>query len=196
MTELDSVLPPTFTTKTARTLGVHPRDLYAWRDGGELQELSRGVFRRADAPPASYPDVLAVAYRAPEAILCCLSAAAVHDLTDEMPAAVQVAVPKRGHSPVIDYPPTVIFRFEQAAFDLGLSRFDAALGEPVRIYDPARTVVDLMRFRHRFGEAVAHGAMHRALAARSARPAEILDYAGALNVFGPVRTALDIASAR
>lgn len=196
MANPEVALPPTFTTKTARSLGVHPRDLYARRDSGELQELSRGVFRSADAPPASYPDALAVAYRAPEAIVCCLSAAAVHDLTDEMPPSVQVAVSKRRHSPEIDYPPTTIFRFEEAAFELGLSTFDAAEGEPVRIYDPARTVVDLMRFRHRFGDALAHAALHRALAARSARPALILDYAEALNVFGPVRTALDIASAR
>ena len=48
----------------------------------------RGVFRRVDAPFASYPDLLAVAYRAPRAIMCCVSAAAVN-LTDELPAAVQ-----------------------------------------------------------------------------------------------------------
>ena len=42
-------LPPTFTTDQARALGVHPRELYAWRDDEAVLELSRGVFRRADA---------------------------------------------------------------------------------------------------------------------------------------------------
>jgi hypothetical protein len=51
--------------------------------------LSRGVFRQADAPLASYPDFLAVARRVPRAIVCLVSAAAVHDLADEIPAAVQ-----------------------------------------------------------------------------------------------------------
>ncbi|MBD0324413.1 MAG: type IV toxin-antitoxin system AbiEi family antitoxin domain-containing protein [Aldersonia sp.] len=46
-------LPATFTTATARASGVHPRELYRWRDEGEVFALSRGVFRRADAPPAS-----------------------------------------------------------------------------------------------------------------------------------------------
>ena len=87
MKELDESLPSTFTTETSRAHGVHPRDLYAWRDGGQIIELSRGVFRRADAPPASYPDMIAVAHRAPRAIVCCVSAAAIHELTDEMPAS-------------------------------------------------------------------------------------------------------------
>ncbi len=39
-------LPPTFTTRTARAFGLHPRELYRMRDEGELLELSRGVFRQ------------------------------------------------------------------------------------------------------------------------------------------------------
>lgn len=54
-------LPATFTTKTARARGVHPRDLYRWRDDGDIIELSRAVYRRADAPQATCPDLLAVA---------------------------------------------------------------------------------------------------------------------------------------
>jgi hypothetical protein len=96
------------TTAQARRMGVHPRDLYLWRDRGEIVELPRGVFRRGDAPPATYPDQLAVAYRAPQAIVCCISAAAVWDLTDELPAAVQVAVRKSAHPPHIDQPPTTL----------------------------------------------------------------------------------------
>ncbi len=53
MKELPERLPSTFTTRDARSLGVHPRDLYAWRDSGEIFELSRGVFRRGDGPRAS-----------------------------------------------------------------------------------------------------------------------------------------------
>jgi predicted transcriptional regulator of viral defense system len=188
-------LPDTFTTRTARARGVHPRDLYAWREGGEIVELSRGVFRRVDAPPASYPDLLAVAYRAPRAVVCCVSAAAVHDLTDALPVAVQIAVPTRDRPPQIAYPPTEVFRFDQDTFELGLSSVDAAPGERVRVYDSARTVIDLMRLRHRLGEPLAHAALHRYLRRRDARPAQLLRLAAALDVYGPVRLALDVASA-
>jgi predicted transcriptional regulator of viral defense system len=189
-------LPRTFTTETARNAGVSSRDLYAARDEGQVIELSRGVFRLADAPPPSYPDLLAVAYRSPVAIVCLLSAASVHDLTDEIPSAVQIAVPRASHPPRISFPPTAVLRFEPSTFELGLTVVEAAPGEPVRIYDAARTVVDLMRLRHRIGTPIALGALHRYLRRRDARPARLLEVANALHVHGPVLQALDVASAQ
>jgi len=189
------VLPDTFTTATARARGVHPRDLYGWRDSGDVVELSRGVFRQSDAEAASLPDLLAVAYRAPRAIVCCVSAAAVHGLTDELPAAVQIAVPARAHPPRIEYPPTSVFRFDEATFEVGMSHVDAAPGERVRIYDAARTVVDLIRLRHRLGEPIAFGALNRYLHVRGARPGQLLEYADRLDALGPVARALDVANA-
>lgn len=188
-------LPPTFATETALEAGISPRDLYSARDTGALVELSRGVFRRADAPAASYPDLLAVAYRNPAAIACLLSAAAVHDLTDELPLAVQIAVPRTSHPPRIAFPPTVVYRFEPRTFELGVTHVEAAPDEFVRIYDAPRTVVDLMRLRHRIGEPIALNALHRYIRRRDARPPELLSMAADLRVYGPVLQALDIASA-
>ncbi|WP_133978762.1 type IV toxin-antitoxin system AbiEi family antitoxin domain-containing protein [Kribbella voronezhensis] len=195
MRELESRLPRTFATRSARALGVHPRDLYRWRDSGQIVELSRGVFRRTDAPAATFPDLLAVAHRVPGGIVCCLSAAATQDLTDELPASVQIAVPRSSRAPQIDYPPTSAFRFDPGTFELGLSRLEAAPDEWVRVYEPARTVVDLMRLRNRWGDAVAYSALQRYLRLPTARPAVLLDYAEKLGVYGPLRAALDVASA-
>jgi AbiEi antitoxin C-terminal domain len=188
-------LPDTFTTATALARGVHPRVLYALRDSGDVVELSRGVFRRADAPLASEPDLLAVAYRSPVAIVCCRSAAAVHELSDELPPAVQIAVPTGHRPPRIAYPPTEVFRFAADTFEIELSRLEAAPGEWVRIYSPARTVIDLMRLRHRFGESLALAALQRYLRRRDAAPAKLLHLASMFDVAGPVRRALDVATA-
>ena len=188
-------LPPTFTTRTALDAGLSYRDLYQMRDNGELIELSRGVFRSAQAPAATFPDLLAVAYRAPLGVICAVSAAAAHDLTDEIPARVQVAVPRGHHRPTIAYPPVQVFSFDVDTFDLGIAQLEAAPGEAVRIHDPARTVVDLMRLRHQVGEHVALTVLRRHLRGRGAEPAVLLEYARALNVFGPVRAAVDVASA-
>jgi hypothetical protein len=188
-------LPPTFTTATARAVGLHPRELYRMRDTGELIELSRGVFRQADAPTPSLPDLLAVAHRVTTGIVCCVSALVVHDLTDEIPSAVQIAIPRQQRPPRIDHPPTEVFRFAGATFELGLSSVEAAPGEDVRVYSAERAVVDLMRLRHRLGEPLALGALRRYLRRRNARPGELLSLARALDVLGPVRTAVDVVSA-
>jgi predicted transcriptional regulator of viral defense system len=136
-----------------------------------------------------------VAYRNSKAIVCLLSAAAVHDLTDEIPAVVQIAVPRSSRPPRISFPPTEVLRFEASSFELGLTHLEAAPGERVRIYDPARTVADLMRLRHRIGEPIALTALHRYLRRRDARPAELLKIAAVLRVYGPVLHAVDVASA-
>ena len=181
-------LSATFTTAQAGRAGIHFRDLYAARDDGGLMELSRGVFRKTDAPMPTYPDLLAVAYRAPRAVVCLLSAAAVHDLTDELPLAVQIAVPRGTWRPKISFPPVEVFAWDPARIELGVQLVPAAPGEPVRVYSPARTVVDLMRLRVRIGEPVAHIALRRYLARRDARVGELMDLSEALDVLGPMRT--------
>lgn len=50
-----AALPPTFTTRTARTYGLHSRELYRMRDDGDLIELSRGVFRQRMLHPRACP---------------------------------------------------------------------------------------------------------------------------------------------
>jgi hypothetical protein len=98
-------------------------------------------FRRADAPAAAYPDLLAVSLRVPRAV-CLLSAAAAHDLTDEIPIAVQIAVPRRTWPPKLDHPSVEVFVWDPANFELGLDSVEVAPGERARIYSPARTAVD------------------------------------------------------
>jgi hypothetical protein len=128
--------------------------------------------------------------------VCCRSAAALHDLSDEIAPAVQIAVPSRHRPPQIAHPPTEVFRFEEATFELGLARVEAAPEEWVRIYDPTRTVVDLMRLRGRLGEDLAYGAVQRYLRRRDAHPAGLLKWASALDVRGPMQRALDVAMAQ
>ena len=193
---MPDALAPTFTTGVALSLGVHRRDLYRWRDDGEIIELTRGVFRRADAALASHPDALGISLRAPHAVICCLSAAAVHDLTDQLPTRIQIAVADGDTPPHITYPPVQVFRFRASTFGPGVTTYEAAPAERVRIYDPARTVVDLIRLRNRFGEPTAYGALNRYLELPGADVRQVRVYADLLNVVGPVQLALDIARAR
>jgi len=193
--DLPRALPPTFTTGQALTAGAHSRDVYRWRDEGLTVELSRGVFRRADAPAASYPDLLAVSRRAPRAAVCLVSAAEVHELTDEIPRAVQIAVPRGTRPPQIAYPPIEVFKFAAATFDLGMEMIEVAPGEAVRITNPARTVVDLMRLRRSIGEPLALVALRRYLARPGGRPAALVELARPLDILGPVRAAVDVLEA-
>lgn len=125
--------------------GARWEDVYGMRDSGALVEISRGVFRVADAPATAHLDLLAVCRRVPDGMICLNSAASYWDLTDEMPAAAHVAVPRGRHRPRVAYPPTQVHVFAADTFDLGRQQERIESGERIAISSRERTVVDLLR---------------------------------------------------
>ena len=161
---------------TARTgdilaAGVHPRDLYAARDCGELVEVARGVFRLADLPLIE-PDLVAVAMRMPQAVLCLVTALHLHGLTVEIPRAVHVALPRGVHPARLDHPPLEVYHFSDASYAAGVEERDVD-GVTMRVTTPAKSVADAFKFRSRLGLELAIDALKQALARRAATPAEI-----------------------
>ncbi|MYW63656.1 hypothetical protein GTY65_06125 [Streptomyces sp. SID8379] len=185
-------LSPTFTTAQARQALLSPRDLAHLVTEAEIDELSRGVYRRADAPETAHADLLAVCARASHAVVCGESALALHELIDDIPAAVHIAVPRGTRRPTISYPPTVVAQYAAKTFDLGIERFEAAPGEAIPMYNAARSVVDAMRHRSRLGETLALSALGRYLR-RSGRGGvgELQNVARELDALSVVRPAVE-----
>lgn len=154
--------------------GARWDDLYRLRDSGELIELSRGVYRVADAPETAYLDLMAVCRRAPAGMICLNSAASFWDLSDEVPDVVHLAIPRGKHRPQIAYPSTRVHVFAAATFSLGrvLQRIES--GETIAISSKERTVVDLMRLRSSVGRDLALSALRRYLHDSDAKPGDLL----------------------
>jgi predicted transcriptional regulator of viral defense system len=167
-------LPVSFTPADVIGAGISRKAVYVWRDAGQIVEIARGVYRKAGAPETAYLDVIAVTKRAPRAIVCLVSALAIHDLTDEIPPAVHLAVPRGVHPPQIAYPPVSFSRFDSAIFEIGRERFEAAPGEFVPVYSPERTVADCMRLRHRVGDTVAIRALRTYLSRTQNRAGDLM----------------------
>lgn len=163
----------TLRTRAALDAGIHPRDLYALRDSGNLEQISRGVYRLADLPAISAPDLVTVALRVPKAVITLISALHFHDLTSEIPKAVSIALPRGTATPRLDWPPLEIHRYSGDHFSYGVEthRVD---GFEVRAYSPAKTIADCFRFRSQVGTDVALEGLREALAERKATPAEIM----------------------
>jgi len=157
--------------------GARWDDLYGLRDGGTLVEISRGIYRVADAPATAHLDLLAVCRRVPDGMVCLNSAASYWDLTDELPAAVHFAVPRGRHRPRIAYPPTQVHVFAAATFELGRELRRIESGETIAISSRERTVVDLLRLRTQVGRDQALSALRRYLQSEAARPGELLSLA-------------------
>jgi predicted transcriptional regulator of viral defense system len=140
--------------------GVHRRTLYALRDAGILEQLSRGLYRLADAPPLGNPDLVTVARRVPKGVICLVSALAFHDLTTQIPHEVYLAVPRDSEPPRLDYPPTRLFRFGGRGYAAGIETHEID-GTPVRIYSREKTLADCFKYRNKIGLDTAVEALKR-----------------------------------
>ncbi|MCC6996193.1 MAG: type IV toxin-antitoxin system AbiEi family antitoxin domain-containing protein [Deltaproteobacteria bacterium] len=131
-------------------LGLTRRTLYTMRDAGVLEQLSRGLYRLRDLPALGNPDLVTVAKRVPQGVVCLISALAYHELTTQIPHEVHLALEKGAEAPRIEHPPVRLFWFSGPAFREGIET-PKVDGLPVRIYGPEKTIADCFKFRNKIG---------------------------------------------
>jgi predicted transcriptional regulator of viral defense system len=141
-------------TSNAIRLGIHPRTLYALRDAGEIESVGRGLFRLSKAPPLSSPDLVPITIRIPRAVVCLISALAHHELTTQVPHAVDIALPSHAQIPKTDRIPLRVFWYSEPSFSAGIevATIDAV---PVRVYSSEKTIADCFKYRNKIGLDVA-----------------------------------------
>jgi len=189
--DLRRLLGDTFTYGEARAAGVGDKRLYRLRDSGEIVTLGGGVYRWADAPPAD-DDLVEIAERVPMATLCLETALARHGLIDSIPAAVDIAVPRGSTRPTLRAP-CRLHQFDRRTFELGRELLDVGARRPLGIYSAERSIVDVVRLRHREGSDIAWEALRRWLARPGRSPAQLIDLARKLPRAEPaLRQALEV----
>jgi len=137
-------------TSQALEAGIHPATLYAMRDSGEIEVISRGVFRLSDIPPLGNPDLVTVATRVPHGVICLISALSFYELTTQIPHEVHVALQRGAEEPRLDCPLIKTYRFTGEAFTAGVNIHELD-GIGVRIYSPEKTLADCFKFRNKVG---------------------------------------------
>ena len=145
-------------TKQAISKGIHSRTLSHLVEVGELEQISRGVYRLTSKGPSSNPDLLTVAARIPKGVICLISALSFHDLTTQIPHKVYVALDRKSESPRLEYPPLSIHRFSGKAFTEGIEKHMIDEVE-VKVYNPEKTLADCFKFRNQIGMDVVLEAM-------------------------------------
>ncbi|HHE41863.1 MAG TPA: transcriptional regulator [Dehalococcoidia bacterium] len=178
--------------RTAEALrsGVHPRTLYAMRDSGLLERVSRGVYRLAGGPPLSNPDLVTAATRIPKGVVCLISALSFHGLTIQIPHEVHVALSSGAEEPRLDYPPIRVYRFGDGSFTEGVETHDID-GVTVRIYGPEKTLADCFKFRNRIGLDTAVEALRAYRERGRIRVDELMGYAEICRVGNVMRPYLE-----
>jgi predicted transcriptional regulator of viral defense system len=162
-------------TSQAIRLGIAPRTLYALRDSGQIEEVTRGVFRLPTMKPYENADLFQVALRIPRGIICLISALAFHNLTTQIPHNVYVALPRGAEKPRLDYPPLRLVWFSGAAYSAGVETHTLD-GQAIRMYSREKTIADCFKYRNKIGLNIALEALKDGLG-QGCKPETLLEFA-------------------
>lgn len=177
----------------ALALGMNRYQFYKLRDEGVIEPVSRGLYRLADLPPVSDPDLMAVATRFPKAVVCLVSALAWHDLTTQIPRRIDLAVERNARLPRQGYPPVRGYRFSGQRFTSGIEQNEID-GIEIKVYDPEKTLADCFAFRNGLGMDVVLEALELYRKRRRADYDKILKYARICRVEKVMRPYLEAVS--
>ncbi|MER9144285.1 type IV toxin-antitoxin system AbiEi family antitoxin domain-containing protein [Mesorhizobium sp. M0871] len=169
---------------------------------GELLQLSRGLYQLPDADLDVNHSLAEAAKRVPKGVICLGSALAFHQLTDTIPSRIWMAIGSRDRRPKVETPPLQFVRFGSGSLEAGIEEHFIE-GVPVRIYSPAKTVVDLFRYRRQEGRrfkqspglSLAIEGLREALRSGKAQPSEIASYALKAGIWGVMQPYLETLTA-
>ena len=161
--------------------GIHRDTLRVVVERGDLEKLSRGLYRLIDSRTPSHPDLAAVAVKVPQGVICLISALAYHELTTQIPHEVYLAIDRNSEPPRIEFPPVRTFRFSGAAFTEGVERHKVD-SVTLRVYSREKTIADCFKFRNKIGLDTCVEALRRYRESRGFNPDVLLRYAAICRV--------------
>lgn len=175
-------LPATFTAAEAQRQGVSRRGIQQMLVSGLIERVGRGLYRRTDREPADY-DLIEIAVKARQPTLCLVSALARHELTDIIPSAHDIAVPRGAWQPIVSAP-VRWHKFDVGTFGIGRDEIRLDETHTLGLYNAPRSIVDAFRLRHDVGPDIANEALRRWLR-HGGRPADLMHMARGFDAARP-----------
>ncbi|MBA4172702.1 MAG: transcriptional regulator [Hyphomicrobium sp.] len=174
--------------------GITAATLSRMVEKGLVLRLGRGLYQLADTDLETHHTLAEAAKLVPRGIICLTSALAYHGLTDTIPAQIWMAIGTQDRKPAASSIPLKFVRFGEKVLRSGVEEH-VIEGVKVRIYSPAKTVVDLFRYRQSEGRRyqnspglnLAIEGLREALKKRRATPSEIAAFADQAGVWKIIR---------
>ena len=174
-----------------RSEGIDPKTISRAVAAGELIRISRGVYQRPDSDVDTHQALAEAAKKVPRGVVAMVSALAYHELTDQMPRKVWMAVSVKDWSPsASSYPPVRIVEFRDRYMQQGIEHHTIS-GTSVPIYSISKTLADVFRNRRLVDRSVAVEALRATLDQRKATPASIAEASMAGDAWNIMRPYLE-----
>ena len=121
---------------------------------GRLERAGRGLYRPTGADITENHTLAEVGKQIPNGVVCLLSALNFHHLTTQNPHEVWLAIGHKSWKPRADKVGLRIVRLSGPSLNEGFETHIVE-GVQLRVYNPAKTVADCFKFRHKIGLDVA-----------------------------------------
>lgn len=157
---------------------------------GQLEKVSRGLYRLPQTLMSGDESLAVVAIKVPQAVFCLLTALQFHGLTTQLPRQVWLAMPSGSHVPKIDYPPLKMVQFTGEAYSEGIETHERDRVQ-LRVYGVAKTVADCFKHRSKIGLDVALEALKDARAKNKASADDLWRFAKICRVANVMRPYLE-----
>jgi hypothetical protein len=137
---------------------------------GCITAMARGLYRKTDW--LGDEDLAGIAAKVPRATICLRTALARHDLIDDLPAELDIAIPRGAWTPELSSP--INWRhFDANTYDIGREELDLDGGGAIGLYSAERSIIDAYRLRHLTGADMAIESL-RGWLRRGGQPSDLL----------------------
>lgn len=143
-------------------LGIPQRYLRILCEEGTLTKIGRGIYASSDGLDGENVSLAHVAKAIPKGVVCLLSALRFHEIGTQLPHRVWIALDRRTAMPRLERPRIRVVRFSGLALTEGVESHMVA-NVAVRIYNPAKTIADCFKYRHKIGLEVALEALREGM---------------------------------
>ena len=157
---------------------------------GLLEKLGRGLYQMPQAEITENHSLAETCKKVPNGIICLLSALRFHGLTTQLPFEVWLAIDRKARIPKLEGLKLRVSRFSKEARGVGVE--DHVIeGVKVRVFSPAKTVVDCFKYRNKIGLDVALEALRDCRRQRKCTNNKLWHYAKILRVSNVMRPYLE-----
>lgn len=159
--------------------------------------LRQGLIERANhgvyvTPEAFEDELYALQARNRHIIFSHETALYLHDLTDRDPISWTVTVPSGYNGQYLSEKGIQVYSIKKELHLLGVAEAETPFGRPIRIYNPERTLCDMVRNRSTMDSALTHDAMKRYLSSKDKNIPLLLRYAEQLRIASLIRQHVEI----
>lgn len=152
----------------------------------KLEKIATGLYCLPGAEFSENESLIIIASRVPQAVFCLLTALQIHELTTQLPRKVWIAMPKGSHTPKIDYPPVKMVQYSKEVYEKGVQVMESD-NIKLKVYNPAKTIVDCFKHRNKIGIDIAIEALKDAYGKNKVTMDELWHYAKICRVANVMR---------